>query len=165
MVVTVPPDIMTPLVVATPPAVTTPEGVVEPVVPGLGIGVGTAVPGPGLGWGIGTTVAGAVITGPALYDGVLVPIRLRSRAIRPMRRGCVVPVVVTTVGVVVVITGPVVGTGWVVVAGGSAAGTAAADRQATATVNRNRFTMLPPETNSTLTPGRPFSPVESVRTV
>jgi hypothetical protein len=85
-------------------------------------------------------------------------IRFRRRLKSPKRRVDVVLVVVTTVGAVGAITVPDgTGEGTVVVTGGSAAMAFTANRQATATANSNRFTMLPPETPNPLTPGRPFS--------
>jgi hypothetical protein len=159
----------------TAPAVTTPEpvllvstGIGVPL--GIGIGVGTTVPGAGVagvktGAGV-TTVPGVVVTG-LLYTGP--DIRFRSRLNSPKRRVGAVPVMVITVGVVGAITVPdTTGAGEVVVTGGSAAREFTANRQATTTAKNNRFTMLPPETSSPLTPDRPFgrgqSGVHSVAT-
>ncbi len=158
------PGIGIPLTTTPLPAVTTPLLLLVAslglgVVPGIGMGVGTTVPGAGVA-GVTTVpgvtmVPGVVVTG-VLYTGP--DIRFRSRLNSPNRRVGVVPVVVITVGVVGAITVPdTIGAGEVVVTGGSAAREFTANRQATATANINRFTMLPPETRSPLTPGRPFS--------
>jgi hypothetical protein len=158
------PGIGMPLTTTPLPAVTTPLPLLVAsigcgVVPGIGIGVGTTVPGAGVagvttGEGV-TTVPGVVVTG-LLYTGP--DIRFRIRLKSPKRRAGVVPVVVITVGTVGAITVPdTTGAGEVVTTGGSAAKEFTANRQATATANINRFTMLPPETCSPLTPGRPFS--------
>jgi hypothetical protein len=121
-----------------PLAVTTPLVPVLPVVSGFGVVVG-------IGIGVGTVVLGTTVV--PVTTGLLMTgaaFRLRRRPKRP-RRVEVVPVVVITVGVVLVTTVPV--TGGVVAAGfGSSAEAVAANEQATAAANRNFFTMLPPET-------------------
>jgi hypothetical protein len=152
------PGIGMPLTTTPLPAVTTPLPLLVAsigcgVVPGIGIGVGTIVPGAGVA-GV-TTVPGVVVTG-VLYTGPGIRFRIRLKS--PKRRVGVVPVVVITVGAVGAITVPeTTGAGEVVTTGGSAAREFTANRQATATAKNNRFTLLPPETCSPLTPGRPFS--------
>ena len=143
-----------PLVVTTPEAVPL-VSIGLGLVLGIGMGVGTTVPGAAVaGAGVMTVPGVAVITG-VLYTGPDIRFRIRLKS---PRRVEVVVVVVITVGAVGAITVPDgTGGGTIVVEGGSAARAFTANRQATATANSNRFTLLPPETRNPLTPGRPFS--------